>query len=347
LPTCPYANGQVYVDSSGFSYIIVCDTSYSGTALNTVSIAVVGTQARLSDCIAACDAYNLQNPSSTQCEGASLDSNVLTDNCALVGGELAVTGKVGVYSGRVLRAVVGPGGTTIVTGGSGVTDTVAAPASTNTVTTTTVSISVSTAVVTTGGTGAGTGPGGVVTSYVPSTIYGVTTVYSTIVSNGITVIQTYGISTAISISYIPATATTVTTTLYTDRVTTVLSNGVTTVIIPSTVRGPTVTTNGGTITQSGPTVTATGAGGTNGGIVTVTNGSGDGGTATVSRTTTTTVISYVLPSSTSSSSSSSICRTTATNYLRGSLPEKRSFFDVERKLAGDELLPRPGAIAAL
>lgn len=317
--------------------------------MNTVSVPIFGTEARLSDCIAACDGYNIQNPSATQCEGVTLDSSVVTDNCALVGGTLEPTNQIGAYSGRVLRAVVGPGGdTTIVTGGySTVASTVVGPANTNTVTTTTVSISVQTAFVTTGGTGAGTGPGGVVTEYVPSTVYGVSTAYSTVVSNGITIIQTYGVSTAISISLVPATASTVTTTLltYSYGVTTVLSNGVTTVLVPSTVLGPTVTTNGGTITVAGPTVTATGPGGTNGGTVTVSLG---GGTTTEKSTTTTTVFSYVLPSSTShSSTSSNTCRTTSTNYLRGSLPGKRSFFDFDRKLAGDELLPRPGAVPAL
>lgn len=292
LPNCPFANGQVYVDALGFSYLIICNTAYTGILLETISIAAIDTQPRLSDCIAACDAYNLQNSATTQCEGVSLDSNVSTGNCALIGGEITAVDRVGVYSGRVLRAVVGPGGTTIVTGGGSATN-VALPASTNTVTTTTISISVrtTTAMVTSGGTGAGTGAGGVVT--------------------------------------ISATASTTTVTT-TEQ---------------STVTGPTVTTNGGTITQSGPTVTATGPGGTNGGTVTLSLGSG---TATVSRTTTTTVVSYVLPSSPSQSRSSvSVCRTTATNYLRGSLPGKRSFLDYDRKLAGEDLFPRPGAVAAL
>lgn len=146
------------------------------------------------------------------------------------------------------------------------------------------------------------------------------TAVSTYVRNGITLVSTYGETTVLTVSYIPATTKTVTTT------TTTISVSISNKISTATVSGP-------TITASAQEITITKGGGGAGGYITITGG-------------VSTVISYVYPSS---SSSSFTCRTYATNYLNGmhgkvKRMDKRSIFDTEVPMILGEMLPRPGAV---
>lgn len=119
-------------------------------------------------------------------------------------------------------------------------------------------------------------------SYVPSTVYGVSTAVSTYVSDGITTVSTYGVTTAISVVYITNTVTTTSVSL---SVSTTLTVSVSV-----------------SVSASAMTVFHD---------VTVTEGGSQFATITAPPQT---VISYVYPSSTSSSFT---CQTYATNYLNG------------------------------
>jgi hypothetical protein len=212
-------------------------------------------------------------------------------------------------------------------------------------------------------------------SYVPSTIYEVRTTVSTFVSNGVSYITRYGVSTAVSVSLVPGSTNTVTTTLIS------ISVSVSDRTVPNTNQNTFGPPGSNTFGPPGPgggtvTVTATptgantygpggtygsgGAGGTvtitqGGGIVTETlSGAGSGGTTT----TTVYITRTVAPSS---KSSSSTCRTYATNYLNGGLGGpvpmgsfkrdrdrvKRSIFDAEVVIGENEEMPRPGEAPAL
>jgi hypothetical protein len=166
------------------------------------------------------------------------------------------------------------------------------------------------------------------TAYLPSTVYAVSIFVSTYVSNGISYATSYGITTAIGISYIPQTAST---------------NTVTTTMISISVAEATVT------------ISNTGASG----VVTVTAGGGGYATITMSEgvasTSTTTVFITVAPSAKSASSASSVCRTYATNYLNapaaptGAIKrnEKRSVFEAEFVISENDKTPRPGDLPEL
>jgi hypothetical protein len=157
-------------------------------------------------------------------------------------------------------------------------------------------------------------------SYVPSTIYETRTTVSTFVSNGISYVTSYGVTTAVSVSFVPASTNTVTTTL--------VSISVSERTVPNTNQntyGPPGSNKYGPPGPGGGTVTVTetptgmntyGPGGTvtitqGGGIITTTVGGGSGGVTT---TTTVYITRTVAPSSTSSSFT---CRTYATNYFNG------------------------------
>jgi hypothetical protein len=157
-------------------------------------------------------------------------------------------------------------------------------------------------------------------SYVPSTIYETRTTVSTFVSNGISYVTSYGVTTAVSVSFVPASTNTVTTTL--------VSISVSERTVPNTNQntyGPPGSNTYGPPGPGGGTVTVTetptgmntyGPGGTvtitqGGGIITTTVGGGSGGVTT---TTTVYITRTVAPSSTSSSFT---CRTYATNYFNG------------------------------
>lgn len=153
-------------------------------------------------------------------------------------------------------------------------------------------------------------------SYIPSTVYGVSTAVSAYVSNSVTLYSTYGVSTAVAVSYIPIpTTATVTTTTVSISV----SVSVSVSDVPTTV-----------------VATASGTGGTNGGVVTVTEGGGQYITITQ------VVTSYVSPSS---SSSAFTCRTVAVDYLDGGYgkkKKKRSIFDIEKPIKRPQPVARPG-----
>ncbi|GAB7341506.1 hypothetical protein MBLNU457_7727t1 [Dothideomycetes sp. NU457] len=153
-----------------------------------------------------------------------------------------------------------------------------------------------------------------------STVYGTVTQVSRYVSNGQTLYTTYGVVTAISVSYAPITVTTTTVSV---SVSVSVSNQI------STVAGPTQTVGGGSGGGSGP-------GGSGGGTVTVTQG----GTTV---TNTATQFSFLtITAQPSSKTSSFSCRTVSANYLNGGFGKravgiKRSIFDV------DGSQPQPGA----
>ena len=141
----------------------------------------------------------------------------------------------------------------------------------------------------------------------PSTIYSVSTAVSTYVSNGVSYVTSYGVTTVVSISYIPKTATETTTTVS---------------IRPTTVRE----------TVSGPTVTASGSGGGGGsGVVTVYG----------------TVTETYRPSSSKSSFTCRTYATNYLNGMHGKLKRdgtrRRSVFDVEVVLDEKNAMPMPGA----
>jgi hypothetical protein len=172
-------------------------------------------------------------------------------------------------------------------------------------------------------------------SYVPSTIYEIRTTVSTFVSNGISYVTSYGISTAVSVSYIPASTNTVTTTLVSISISERTVSGATiTTAIPNTnpnTFGPPGSNTYGPPGPGGGTVTITetptganthGPGGTFGPggpeVVTITQGGGQyitvtlgGGSDGATATTTVYITRTVAPSSRSSSFT---CRTYATNY---------------------------------
>jgi hypothetical protein len=175
-------------------------------------------------------------------------------------------------------------------------------------------------------------------SYVPSTIYEIRTTVSTFVSNGISYVTSYGVSTAVSVAYIPASTNTVTTTLVSISISErTVSGAIITTAIPNTnpnTFGPPGSNTYGPPGPGGGTVTVTetptgantyGPGGTFGpggpGVVTITQGGGQYITVTlgdgsegVTATTTVYITRTVAPSSRSSSFT---CRTYATNYFNG------------------------------
>ncbi|KAK5172232.1 uncharacterized protein LTR77_003870 [Saxophila tyrrhenica] len=231
-----------------------------------------------------------------------------------------------------------------------------------------------------GNGGVGTGPG---TGLVPTTEYITRTVYSTIVSNGVTQTTAVGVSTGVSIIYVPAPTQTVagdgppgngpgngpgtgpgtgygtevSLVPYTEYavstlVSTYVSNGVSYVTsygvtrLVSIVYLPASTT---TVTTTTVSVSVSNQISTvTGPTVTasaqeITITAGPGQYITVTAPATT-VVSYVFPSS---SKSSFTCRTYATNYLngRGRRTNKRSVFDVDEPFAmGEMARPKPGAV---
>ncbi|GAB7356709.1 hypothetical protein MBLNU459_g7414t1 [Dothideomycetes sp. NU459] len=363
VPYCPYADGSTYSDTTGMLYQIICGRYVTESTLSAQN------QTSLAACIAACDMFNLLTfTSPSACLGVSFfEAARAQGNCELKAGGDSVAQRF-VDSARLLTPNAlsgngsadagssGGGGGGGGVGGAGVVGTLGTMAlgpntgislvpSTIYGVATAVSTYVSDGVTlvstygistalavsyiyagggdgggggsTAPGTGVaamsgagepGTGPGTGI-SLVPSTIYGVATAVSTFVSDGVTLVSTYGVSTALGVSYVaaPTTATaTVTTTTVSVSVSVSVSAEPTTVV--STAPG------GGT--------GGSGGGGGGGGVVTVTEGGGNYLTVTQ------VVTSYVTRSS---SSSAFTCRTVVANYLGGGYGRvrKRSVFDVE------------------
>ncbi|KAK3111566.1 hypothetical protein LTR53_013052, partial [Teratosphaeriaceae sp. CCFEE 6253] len=112
LPTCPFAQHELYTDIMGMNYYVECDTLITDRTLDTQ------TQGSLAACAASCDLYNTYNfyvPS--LCLGVSFLSAQTTDNCLLKNGGTGVF-KSGVHSMRLVTPN-GPGGYGNGTGGSG------------------------------------------------------------------------------------------------------------------------------------------------------------------------------------------------------------------------------------
>jgi hypothetical protein len=173
-------------------------------------------------------------------------------------------------------------------------------------------------------------------SYVPSTIYETRTTVSTFVSNGISYVTSYGISTAVSVSLVPVTTTLVSISV-SER--TVANTNQNTYGPPgSNTYGPPGPGGGTvTVTETPTGMNTYGPGGTvtitqGGRIVTTTVGGGSGGVTT---TTTVYITRTVAPSS---KSSSFTCRTYATNYFNGGVngaAPTGSFKRAEIKRGGD------------
>jgi hypothetical protein len=51
-PSCPINNGETYTGNMGMQYLLLCETGFSETTLETQ------TQDRITSCISACDIYN-------------------------------------------------------------------------------------------------------------------------------------------------------------------------------------------------------------------------------------------------------------------------------------------------
>lgn len=378
-PTCPYLDGQRYVDALGQIYMIECDQALDGTTISTLNTT------DLSGCIAACTTYNMMQfyaPSS--CLGVSFLSSSNADNCQLRAG-YALSVQTSVYSAILITPSDEGNGTE--GGGSALTTKVETTFMSSTVygvstaistfisngqtilstheVSTAISVSyqsVTVAITVTGsggtgagtnpgtgpgtgtGTGAGTGPGS--TSYVPSTVFGVSTAVSTYVSKGITVISTYGVMTEVTVSYLPASTQTVTTTTVSTTVSTAVSTTISVSTAVSTVPSTVISTviSGQTVVTTAPgqtVVSVSTVGGRSGG------GSGDGETVTVTAGGGgTVVVTQVITVSPSSTPTSFTCRTYYTNYLNaahGKKVKKRSVFDTEVGLTEEEKVAKPGA----
>jgi hypothetical protein len=349
--SCPVNNGETYTGNMGMQYLLLCDTGFSETTLETQS------QDRITSCISACDMYNtLKFYMGSQCLGINYYPAKAQDNCLLKAGSTSVR-QFGAISGRLLtpqggggnvtRPGTGPGdyGSTIVGSMSASPSFTEGQVRTETETTTTTTTSfvpttiyltstlVSTYIsqgtphttsIPTTSTIISYGPAPTQTititttqiSYVPSTIYETRTTVSTFVSNGISYVTSYGVSTAVSVSYIPASTNTVTTTL------------VSISISERTVGGATITTaisntNQNTFGPPGSNTFGDPGSNTYGppGVVTITKGGGQFITVTVgggsfTATTTVYITRTVAPSSRSSSFT---CRTYATNYFNGGI----------------------------
>ncbi|KAK6398146.1 hypothetical protein LTR65_003226 [Meristemomyces frigidus] len=379
-------------DASGQIYTVTCGIQWLGPSVENT------TAATLNDCEADCDAIPtcvavsyiggsccllvsgvtgiINNTNSLGAYkglwagGAPLGGEVIT---TVIGGQTIVsTYATGVGLATVFGTVTATGAGTGF--GTGLGTETATGAGTGfgtglgTVTATGAGTGIGTGLGTVTATGAGTGPGtgygtevSYGTSYVPSTVYGVSTAVSTVVSDGITEIMTYGVTTAISVVYIPETPTTVyavstaVSTYVSNGITVFSTYGVTTAVSIEYLPASTVTTTTvsisisvsishdvstatATATVAGPTATASAV------AITITEGGGNEITVTAAPSV---IYSYIYPSS---SSSSFTCRTYATNYLNGAHGKvkregkRRSIFDVDQVLADSEKVPRPGAV---
>ena len=95
-PSCPVNNGETYTGNMGMQYLLLCDTGFSETTLETQ------TQDRLTSCISACDMYNtLTFYMGSQCLGVNYYPAKTQDNCLLKAGSTSVR-QFGAISGRLL-----------------------------------------------------------------------------------------------------------------------------------------------------------------------------------------------------------------------------------------------------
>ncbi|CAD0113170.1 unnamed protein product, partial [Aureobasidium uvarum] len=257
VPVCPGSNGNIFTDSLGQVYEIGCGRLITDETISTSNVS------SLTSCIDACDMYNIQNFNSPSgCLGVSFYRGLAAGNCELKTGSTNVTSP-DADSARLLSRAVDPGNSTAGNGGTGGngdygsgsvvgTFTVSAPGGVTTVlggggsgTGNGGSGDGGSGNGNGAGTGPGTGPG--------STVYAVSTAVSTIVSNGQTILSTYGVSTAVSVVYQPASTRTVTTTT-----------------VSISVSERTVVS-----TAPGQTVVSTASGGGGGQVITITAGGGN------------------------------------------------------------------------
>ncbi|KAK3675700.1 hypothetical protein LTR78_004341 [Recurvomyces mirabilis] len=151
---------------------------------------------------------------------------------------------------------------------------------------------------------------------VPSTVFGVSTQFSTIVSNGITTVSTYGITTLIKIVSVTVTlteTTTGTTTATTTEISTATTTGTTTGTTTATTTGTTTGSTTATTTAISVSISVSASATTDTttvlGTITIT----EGGSQFIYITAPPVTV-FATPVS---SSSSFTCRTFATNYLNG------------------------------
>lgn len=352
VPICPASDGRIFMDSLGQVYEIGCGRVVTD---QTISTSNVSSLASCIDACDMYNLRSFNSPSS--CLAVSFYSALTSGKCELKNGYTNVTDPDADSACLVSRSAGSGNGTTGNGGSGGNGDygsgsvvgtfTATAPGSGGV--TTVLAGGVTTVIGGSGGsgpgngaetgpgtgagtgpgtgagtgpgtgpgTGAGTGPGTGAGTGPGSTVYAVSTAVSTIVSNGQTILSTYGVSTAVGVVYQPASTRTVTTT------TVSISISVSERTVVSTAPGTTISVGGGT--------------GGGGQVVTITAGGGNYITVTQ------VVTSYAVPSS---HSSSFTCRTYATNYLNGmhgrKLARKRSVFEKYGMGGEDPLAPMPG-----
>ncbi|EMF11115.1 uncharacterized protein SEPMUDRAFT_118422 [Sphaerulina musiva SO2202] len=100
-PTCPDDDGEDYIDTNGFIYIITCDIGFNDETIQTTTVQ------NFVDCITTCDAFN-ELPKDDEevmgCGGVNFNSLAQTDNCLLMpGAEIAE--MAGIWSAQLSGSI--------------------------------------------------------------------------------------------------------------------------------------------------------------------------------------------------------------------------------------------------
>lgn len=100
-PTCPDDDGQDYIDTNGFIYIITCDIGFNDETIQTTTVQ------NFVDCMTTCDAFNelpKDDEEVMNCGGVNFNSLAQTDNCFLMpGAEIAE--MAGIWSGQLSGSI--------------------------------------------------------------------------------------------------------------------------------------------------------------------------------------------------------------------------------------------------